>query len=191
MPFDRDKIREALGLGPDATDQQITEAWASAWVPGQQVPPAAPEQTPPPATPANTPPAGNLNISTLAELAKAQGVILMDPSQVDEMRQMASRGQQAYNAQRASERDGVIDKAIETGRVALSRRDDWIKSWDAEVATGGDGSKTRELIESLTPNLVPMEAQGYASAAASSEADNRYYGLYPEDRPQAGGNRRG
>lgn len=185
MPFDPKKIREALGLGPDATDAQVQEAWASAYA----TPSAAPTPAPtPPAAPGQT---DSTSLNSLAELARQRGVVLMDPAQVDEMRQMAARGQQAYNEQRASKRDAVIDEAIRTGRVALSRRDDWIKAWDAEVATGGDGSKTKELIESLSPNLVPMEAAGYAGVAALNEADNRYYDMYPEDKPRVGGGSRG
>lgn len=178
MPFDRDKIREALGLGPDADDAAIQSAWTAAFTNPAPAAPAAPGSTP-----TSTPDA----LNTLAEMARRQGVVLMDPSQVDEMRQMAQRGQQAYNEQRASKRDAVIQAAVQSGRIALARVEDWRKAWDAEVVTGGDGSKTKELIESLTPNLVPMEAQGYAGSVASSEADGRYLALYPEDKPRAGG----
>lgn len=173
MPFDPKKIREALGLGPDATDAEVQAAWTTAY------------STPAPTPPAEQPgPTGNLN--ALAEMARQQGVILMDPAQLDEMRAMAARGQQAYNTQKASERDGVIKWACETGRIALSRVEDWKKSWDAEVKTGGTGEKTRELIESLSPNLVPMEAAGYSGMGAVNETDTRLYDLYPEMKPKGG-----
>ncbi len=183
--YDPVKMREALGLGPDASDAELTTAWSAAF--GAPTPSPTPPAAPGNNTPAPAPAGNQDSLSTLAALARQQGVILMDPAQVDEMRRMAARGQEAYNEQRASKRDAVIDEAIRSGRIALSRRQDWVKAWDAEVTTGGDGTKTRELIESLTPNLVPMEAQGYAGSVATSETDGRYFALYPEDKPQAGG----
>lgn len=180
MPVDRIKIREALGLGPDATDAEVATAYTAAYT----VAPVS-DQTPPAAS-------GNSveTLNTLAALARQQGVVLMDPSQVDEMRQMAARGQIAYNEQRASKRDAVIQSAVETGRITLARMEDWRKAWDAEVVTGGDGTKTRELLESLTPNLVPMEAAGYAGTVAATETDSRLFALYPEMKADTSGGRR-
>jgi hypothetical protein len=71
--------------------------------------------------------------------------------------------------------------AIDTGRIELSRKDHWVKKWE------GDPEGTRLLLESLAPNLVPMEAAGYAGSVATNEADSRLYDLYPEMK--AGGNR--
>jgi ATP-dependent protease ClpP protease subunit len=175
MPFDPAKIREALGLGPDADDAKVQAAWAAAFTPAPT----------PPAEPGNSP-TDLEGLSALAAKAASLGVRLIDPGQLDEMRAMAARGQQAYNAQQAGERDAVIDAAVRSGRIALSRVDDWKKSWDAECKVGGTGEKTRELIESLSPNLVPMEAQGYSGMGASNETDTRLYDLYPEMKPQGG-----
>ena len=174
MP-DRDKIREALGLGPDATDAQMQTAWAAAF--------AAPTPAPTPAAapaPAEVPQG---DLSALAEQAKRLGVMLVDATQVEQMRQMADLGRQAHEKLRRDERDQVIEKAMSEGRIEPSRREHWQKAWDA------DPEGARKMIEGLSPNLVPMAAEGYAGTVASNEADQRLFDLYPEMK--APGGRRG
>jgi ATP-dependent protease ClpP protease subunit len=164
MP-DRDKIREALGLGPDATDAQMQAAWAAAY-------PAPAPATPPAAEPASAP----AITPELAAQASKAGVVLIDSSQLARMQEMAERGQQAWDAQRASERDQVIQQACKVGKIELSRVEHWQKKWDA------DPEGTRVLLQTLAPNMVPMEAAGYAGKVAENEADSRYLDLYPEDK---------
>jgi hypothetical protein len=191
MPFDRVKIREALGLGPDATDAQLQEAWTSAFAatPPANVPPAAPGQTPPaalgaggtgtpPPPPAGTP--GEGEMSKLAAAAKAMGVTLIDPYQLAAMQQMAAQGQLAYQKQRADERDSVIEAALKAGKIELARQKFWQDKWDA------DPEGTRETLAALSPNLIPMSAAGYASTVATNESEQRYYDLYPEAKPRGG-----
>lgn len=171
MPFDRDKIREALGLGPDATDQQVQEAWATAHAP------APAPVTPTPATP------DHADLSALAASAQQLGVIMIDPGQLQQMQQMAARGQAAYDAQRRNERDQYIQDALMKGKVALSRKEHWEKAWDA------DPEGTRAMLDGLAPNMVPMEADGYSNSVATSEAEATLFNLYPEMKPQGGGRR--
>jgi ATP-dependent protease ClpP protease subunit len=173
----RKEVLEALGLGPDATDAQAQEVWAKTFAP-----PAAPAPTPQ-ATPPADEPANTGDLSALAQLAAKMGVTLIDSSQLVRMQTMAEQGKTAYDERRREQRDQVIDSAIQTGRIELSRKEHWQKKWD------GDPEGTRLLIESLAPNMVPMDAVGYAGTVAANEAEQRYYDLYPEARPQGGGHR--
>ena len=180
MP-DREKIREALGLAPSATDAQIQEAWASAWTPAPTpapTPTAEPVTPPTQATPPAAPAPAAADLGVLAAAAARLGVQIIDPGQLDEMRAMASRGQQAYEERRRDARDTLIEAAVQKGKIALSRRDHWVKAWDA------DPEGTRSMLEAMAPNLVPMEADGYAGSVASSEAEQTYFSMYPEDKPK-------
>lgn len=172
MPFDRDKIREALGLGPDATDEQVQTAWASAF--GAPAPAVTPAPTPEPSAPAP-------DLSALAASASKLGVVMIDPGQLKEMQEMAARGQAAYDTQRRNERDKYIADALAQGKIALSRQDHWRKAWDA------DPEGTRDMLDGLAPNMVPMQADGYANSVAVGEAEATYLSMYPEDKPVRGG----
>lgn len=186
--YDPVKIREALGLGPTATDPEVETAWAAAFgkpAPAT-VPPAAPGTTDPTPTPAPTPPTPTPApgaMGDLAKLAKAMGVTIIDPSQLAAMQNMAAQGKQAYDKQRADERDGIIEKAVAAGKIELSRVPDWQRKWDA------DPEGARQTLDALAPNMVPMTTLGYAGSMAVNEGEQRHYDLYPEDKPQGGGRR--
>ena len=172
MPFDRDKIREALGLGPDATDTQIQEAWTAAF--------AAPST---PASPGQDTPNDTPDLNALAQAAKKMGVVVMDAGQVDEMREMARLGKVAHDQQQRDRRDTEIEAALKKGKIPLAKADDWRNRWDIDPAG------TKEMLDAMAPDLVPREAAGYAGLTESTEADQRVYALYPEMKPQAGGHR--
>jgi ATP-dependent protease ClpP protease subunit len=176
MQPDPIKIREALGLGPEATDEQVSAAWAKAYNPAQAQAPA-PAPTAEPVTPGAPVP----DLSALAASAKQLGVVMIDPGQLQQMQEMASRGQAAYDKQRRDERDKYIQNALAQGKIALSRKDHWEKAWDA------DPEGTRDMLDGLAANMVPMEADGYAGAVATSQAEATYFDMYPEDKPGRGG----
>ena len=166
--YDPAKIREALGLGPDATDAEVTTAWSAAF--------GAPAPAPtPPAEPAVPE-----NLSRLAQMAKDMGVTLIDPAQLTKMQAMAEQGATAYKQQRASERDAEIEAALKAGKIELSSVERWKQKWDA------DDEGTRETLNALAPNMVPMEASGYAGTVAANEAESRLFDLYPEMNTKGG-----
>jgi ATP-dependent protease ClpP protease subunit len=172
MPFDRDKIREALGLGPDATDAAISEAFMSS-LGGAPTPasPSAASGTPAPAAPAQ------LTAADLAKLAQETGAVLIDPAQLDEMRRMAALGVEAHNTLRVRERDEVVDQAIKAGKVALSRREHWQNLWDK------DPEGTRSALNELKPNMIPVDLAGYSGTSMTlNEAEAALMGLYPEEK---------
>ncbi|HYN95412.1 MAG TPA: phage protease, partial [Pilimelia sp.] len=166
------QIRAALGLGPDATTEEVNAALAAAETETVNPP------TPPAAEPANggASTGGNGNtLASLAALAKATGAVLIDASQLDEMRKMAALGQQAHDTLRIRERDEVIDQAIHDGKIALSRKRHFQTYWDA------DPEGCRAALNALERNTIPVDSPGYAgSSHARSEADVAYNGLYGE-----------
>lgn len=152
------KIREALGLAADASDDEVLAAATAL---------RQPEPSPEPP-----------NASTPAPVAASgNGVVVLDQSIVNAMQEDAKRGREAYENMRKNERDSIIASAISDGKFAPSRKEAWEKLWDADP----DG--TREQIKNLTPGLVPLQASGYPGNETHQETET-YFGLYPEDRPR-------
>lgn len=164
--MDPGKIREALGLSPDASDSDVTAALASAGL----VPTAA---TPEPTMnePKPEPVAASLDPAKLPE-----GVMVLDASVVKALQAQAARGDAAFKEIQRNRRDQVLAAAVEAGKFPPSRLEHWTKLWDA------DPEGTERQVNSLAPGLVPVSASGYPGTE-TFEQDNAYYGLYPEERP--------
>jgi hypothetical protein len=161
--MDPAKIREALGLSADASDDDVFTALAAA------------RQTSPSTDPA---PAGSAPSPAPAPVAASgNGVVVLDQSIVTAMQEDAEKGRQAFEEMRKNERDTIIAKAITEGKFAPARKEHWEKLWDADP----DG--TRAQISNLAKNLVPLQASGY-NGGETYEQDEMYFGLYPEDRPE-------
>ena len=91
----------------------------------------------------------------VAASAMPEGVVAIEASVLEELRQKAELGAQAAERQRVEDRDKTIEAAIADGRIAPARRDHWTKLWEADP----DG--TREVLASLEPGLiVPVEPRG-------------------------------
>jgi len=159
--MDSAKLREALGLSSDASDDDILAAIAA----GRQSTDPAPEPTPEPATPPAAP------------VAAGSGVVILDQSIVTEMQRQAQQGAAAFETMRKNERDSIIAAAIHDGKFAPARKEHWERLWDADP----DGTRTQ--IENLAKGLVPLAASGYGGGE-SYELDETYFSLYPETRPE-------
>lgn len=164
--MDSAKIKEALGLDPNASDDDVLAAITAS---RQQTPDPVPAPTPSP-VPAPAP-------AAVPVAASGSGVVVLDQSVVEEMRRQAEQGAIAFEQMRKNERDTVIQAAINDGKFAPGRKRHWEQLWDA------DPEGTRTQIENLAPNLVPLQAAGFAGGDEFTNNEN-YYGLYPEDRPE-------
>lgn len=163
--MDPGKIREALGLSPDASDDEVKTAIASAGLA-----PAAPE----PAKDVEPKPeqaSAGLDVSKLAD-----GVMVMDSSVVKALQAQAARGDAAFREIQRNRRDTVLASAVEAGKFPPSRLEHWTRLWDA------DPEGTEKQVNSLARGLVPVSASGYPGTE-TFEQDNAYYGLYPEEKP--------
>jgi ATP-dependent protease ClpP protease subunit len=138
------KLREALGLAPDASDDEVkASAQASLNLP------AAPAAAPPEGTPAPAAP-----IPTAA----APGTVVLSESAwqstQDQLRALAA----FVDKTKRDERDTVLAKAIGDGKFTPAQKDQFAKLWDSNP----DG--TRGLIDSMTPNAAfATQALGYAT----------------------------
>lgn len=153
---DAAKMREALGLGPDATIEEVSAAFAS------QVP--VPAAMPDPA-------------ATLAAIAPAQGgAVLLDPENYKTLLTRAAKGELAFEQMQRNERDTVLGAAVHDGRFPVSRLSAYEQMWDKDPAA------TKAYIGLMPKNSVPVMASGFLGAEVSAnETDTAYDAMYPKE----------
>lgn len=138
-------LRQALGLSPEATDDEVRQALTD-----QAVTPATePEGDPEPeATPEGAP----------AELVSASqlpaGTVAIDEATLAALRSDAEDGRAARQQQLTEARDTAISAAIGQGKIPPARRAHWEAAWKADP----EGAKA--TLASLAPGLVPLADNG-------------------------------
>jgi ATP-dependent protease ClpP protease subunit len=138
------KLREALGLAQDVSDDEVKASALAALAP-----PAAP--------PAN-PPEGNA-APVAAILGAVPGTVVLSESVWDETQKQLKSLAAFVDQTKRDQRDSFLAQAIAAGKFTPSQKDQFAKLWDSNP----DG--TRALIDSMTPNSAfAVEAVGYATA---------------------------
>jgi hypothetical protein len=151
-PMDPTKIREALGLGPDASDDELREAIVAA---GFAAPPAPPAEEP------------------VAAARNVDGTMVIDASAWDAAQERIKRLEAADGRRRVAERDQVIASAISDGKFPPARRDHWVRLWDA------DPEGTRAVLASLAKNVIPVAPAGYPGSDEDIDVDAEFAHLFP------------
>lgn len=95
------------------------------------------------------------------------GVMALDISTVEMLKEQAAAGQEALQRLVRQERDTTIEQAIKDGKFAPARRDHWQKLWDK------DPEGTKQYIDGLSPGLLPTQLIGYGQDA--TDADDALY----------------
>jgi peptidoglycan hydrolase-like protein with peptidoglycan-binding domain len=153
--MDPAKIREALGLPAEASDDEVRSALiTAAGVAPQNTPPPEPVQVslfdggageaanPAPAKPAAT--------------VGAPGTIVLASSVWEATQDTIKRLTAFVDKTQRDERDQVIAKAVQDGKFTPAQRPHFAKLWDA------DPNGTRALIDNLTRNsALAVLASGY------------------------------
>lgn len=174
MPVDLDKLRAALGV----TEEQVSDEGLA--VVGDALTAAMSTSPPAPAASTTTPtsPAAPATpaLPALNAAAREAGVIMLDPDQFDALQASARKGEEAWQTMKRNERNDVIKKAINQGKIAASREDYWRQLWDRDP----DG--TRQALDDMHANVIPMLSKGYLGDDDShrSEAERAYGDLFPE-----------
>ena len=99
------------------------------------------------------------------------GVMALDISTVEMLKEQAAAGQEALQRLVRHERDSTIEKAIQDGKFAPARRDHWQRLWDK------DPEGTKAYIDGLSPGLLPTQLVGYGQDATDAD-DALYAELY-------------
>lgn len=93
-----------------------------------------------------------------------EGMALVEQTVLDDLRAAGEQGRAARQQQLDDHRDRTLDAAIADGRIAPARREHFATAWAA------DAEGTEELLNALTPGLVPVTEQGHAGGVDSDES---------------------
>jgi hypothetical protein len=171
--MDPAKLREGLGLAPDASDEEVNAAMQAAL--------GATAATDAPTDGAATDTAPAASLTAAASTPRVAGTMWIDASAWDAQQERIKR-LEADAARRArDERDEVIAAAVRDGKFAPIRQEHWVRLWDADP----DG--TRQVLAGLQKNVIPVEALGFADETGS-DLDEEFAHLFP---PVSSGKKKG
>jgi hypothetical protein len=189
--IDPTALRALVGLGSDATDEQLNEALQAA---GMIYNPTGPSNAPGAESPGTTdsgtqvagsdipdvtgPSGSNKNDPAVAAPTQSPvtaGVRTVDEAAYQQLVADAALGRSAYTRQQTEDRDRAVSAAIQQGRIPKSREDHWKQQWDK------DPEGTRTLLTAsadkggLAPGLIPVsELGGTTPDTETSEPDDAY-----------------
>jgi ATP-dependent protease ClpP protease subunit len=103
----------------------------------------------------------------------AAGTVTVDQGAWDEREERIRRLEAEAAKRRREERDSVIAQAVNDGKFPPSRAETWQRLWDA------DPEGTRQVIDGLTRNVVPVMAMGYAGGPDDEGVDEEFAHLFP------------
>jgi Mu-like prophage I protein len=168
------KIREALGLSADASDDQVTAALVTAGLATAAPPPAVePVQASLFDPTAPEPPA--------SKPVAASGTIVLASSVWEETQKTIKALTAHVERVKRSERDEILAKAVVAGKFTPAQKQHFSRLWDADP----DG--TRVLIDTLTPNsALAVAASGYSGDGADGPEDEFYAALYGHSNAKVG-----
>ncbi|WP_455833737.1 head maturation protease, ClpP-related [Pseudarthrobacter siccitolerans] len=111
--------------------------------------------------------------------ANTAGTVTLDEEQYRALREDAAQGREARNQQLATERENLVDAAVNDGRIAPARRDHWVNALAADPGMA-------ETLAGLAPGLINLTPSGYTGGVdESSDEDAAYYSkVYPTDKKE-------
>ncbi len=105
--------------------------------------------------------------------AQAAGTMVIDASAWEAQQESIRRLEAKQVKHDRDERDDVIAKAVADGKFAPARKEHWARLWDA------DPEGTRQVIDGLTKNVIPVEALG-VGLDDSEDLDAEFAHLFPK-----------
>ncbi|SIC41678.1 Clp protease [Mycobacteroides abscessus subsp. abscessus] len=170
VPDIKEDVAKRLGLGPDATDEEVLAAL-------DKLASTEQEDTDEDATTTAEDDSAEVGAGTavdgkelVAAAAKA-GLVLMDPGRVAKLESDAAAGALARQTQVAEAHAKVVDSAVAKGKITAPRRDHFLALMKA------DPEGTTALLDSIpAETAVPLTEVGHgteAQASASAEDEIR------------------
>lgn len=164
MPIDTSLLTQRLGLAADATEEQINEALAA--------------ETPTPAPPATDVgsepvPAENADEvttepiqtpATTEPVAVAASGVTVDAETWARIQHDAAEGRKARDEQVKHDRQSFVAAAVKDGKIPPSRKAHYLSLMDK------DDTGTREFLNNLAANSVPVDEIGTAEDSADASA---------------------
>lgn len=97
------------------------------------------------------------------------GTVLVDAERLAQLEAQAAEGVAARAQQRVEARDRAIGQAVADGKFPPARRDHYAKAWDRDP----DG--TRELLDLLPKNSIPVADVGEPGAEPATTDDDAFF----------------
>jgi hypothetical protein len=153
---DAAKMREALGLKPDATDEELRAAFAAQ----ASAPAPTPTEEPDPLA------------ALTAKLPVGEKPILVDPENYKSLVTMAAKGELAFAKTVKAEGKEFLESAAREGRFPVARLSVYQEMWDM------DPEKTRAYVALMPKNTVPTMAAGVMGQEISQNESDAAYAAY-------------
>jgi hypothetical protein len=166
MDVDTTLLRRRLGLPDDATEEQIQQALAAEPPETEERVPGSEEEQPaePTAETRELEPAAAAVRETLGLPASATDEQVAQAAR--ELRDGARAGAQEARHRQTTELDGLVDAAVQDGRIAPSARGAWRQAIDPgespSAAATARADQERAALAALPTNRVPVTARGAA-----------------------------
>ncbi|SKU91184.1 Mu-like prophage I protein [Mycobacteroides abscessus subsp. abscessus] len=171
VPDIKEDVAKRLGLGPDATDEEVLAALDKLASTEQE---DTDEDTTTTTTEDDSAEAGAgtaVDGKELVAAAAKAGLVLMDPARVAKLESDAAAGALARQTQVAEAHAKVVDAAVAKGKITPPRRDHFLALMKA------DPEGTTALLDSIpAETAVPLTEVGHgteAQASASAEDEIR------------------
>lgn len=161
-----EELRAQLGLAADATDEEVTAAIAAGQAAIQA---AASSSTEEESTEGEESTEEESTEGQVAVTATAGQGVTLDPVAFAQMQEDARAGREARNEQLRTSREGFVDAAIQAGKFPPARRGHYLK------LMAKDDKGTREFINSLEENVIPVVEAGAASSEETLGNDSDTY----------------
>lgn len=169
VPDIKEDVAKRLGLGPDATDEEVLAALDKLASTEQEDPDEDTTTTEDDSAEAGAGTA--VDGKELVAAAAKAGLVLMDPARVAKLESDAAAGALARQTQVAEAHAQVVDAAVAKGKITAPRRDHFLALMKA------DPEGTTALLDSIpAETAVPLTEVGHgteAQASASAEDEIR------------------
>lgn len=163
--MDPAKIREALGLPADASDEDVKSGLVTAGFIEESAPPEPVQAS------LFEPTGATTTLAATPPKREAAGTMRVDASAWEAAQDRIKKLEAQAAKQRQAERDQIIAAAVKDGKFAPTRREHWAKLWDH------DPEGIREAIAGLAKNVIPVAASGY-DGDVSEDIDAEYAHLF-------------
>lgn len=168
VPDIKEDVAKRLGLGPDATDEEVLAALDKLASTEQE---DTDEDTTTEDDSAEAGAGTAVDGKELVAAAAKAGLVLMDPARVAKLESDAAAGALARQTQVAEAHAKVVDSAVAKGKITAPRRDHFLALMKA------DPEGTTALLDSIpAETAVPLTEVGHgteAQASASAEDEIR------------------
>lgn len=160
---ERIALRTRFNLSADAGDDAIKAALLA----------------PPPTNPPSNTPAPEPTPAPVATSGKPGSTMTIDSDAWTASQERIKNLEAQAAKQARNERDKIIDDAVKEGKFAPARKEHWARLWDA------DPEGTRQVIDGLAKNVVPVAPVGYA-VGDDTEFDDDFRRFFPPEPAKKG-----